>query len=286
MNFRAALLMALFAAWGSASAAEAPGHAGGKEPENVEIESELYIGRHGYWHGGLGAVVALGEDLKLGMGAHSQREELGATEVSYFNAELIGDLGGGLDLEVFSFVYPEVERLQAWGTGVRVTKTFEMEEKREVSLFFGPSYARARSVVEETDELQTMHHLMLLGGATLEVGHVSLTLIGSHSFYNHDPEGVETHVGLTDMTHFAAYENNDGFVRDTAAVEVAWEFNDWLTLQVRYAAMWFEDETRHAVAVTPAVRLNEKVELEAGVEWLRGGEVENDLAFVGVTFSF
>ena len=269
-----------------ASAEEAMGHAGGKEAEKAEIETELYIGRHGYWHGGMGAVIALEEDLKLGLGGHMQREELGATEVSYFNAELIGDFGGGLEVEAFGFVYPEVERLQAVGTGLRATKAFEMQGEHGMSVFIGPSYARARSVKEDTDRLVTMHHLMLLGGVTFEAGPIGVTLLGSHSFYNHNPEGVETHVGLTDMTHFAAYENVDGFVRDTVAVEVAWEVNAWLTLHARYAAMWFEEGTSHAVAFTPAVKLSERMELETGVELLRGGESENDLIFVGLSFAF
>jgi hypothetical protein len=269
-----------------AFAEEARGHAGGKEPENVEVESELYIGRHGYWHGGLGAVVALDEDWVLGLGAHAQREELGATEVSYYNAELIREFEGELEVEVFAFVYPEVERLQAVGTGLRGTKKFSLGDEQSLSLFFGPSYARARSVEEESDNLVTMHHLMLLGGITWDFGDVEVRLIGSHSFYNKNPEGVETHVGLTDMTHFAAYENNDGFVRDTAAVEVAWDVNAWLTLNLRYAAMWFEDETRHAISFTPAVKLGERVELESGVEFLRDGEGENDLFFIGVSVVF
>lgn len=262
---------------------EAPGHAGGKEPEKGEVETELYIGRHGYWHGGLGAVFALSDEWVLGIGAHAQREELGATEVSYYNAEFIRDLGGGLEIEAFGFVYPEVERLQAWGSGLRVTKAFDLADDRQLGLVFGPSYTRARSVVEETGELETMHHLMLVGGMTFEAGRLAVTLIGSHSFYNRDPEGMETHVGLTDMLHFTAYENNDGFVRNTAAMEMAWEVNDWLTLQASYAAMWFEDETRHAMAITPAFKIGSRTELEVGVEFLRGGEAENDLLFIGVT---
>jgi hypothetical protein len=289
MVTRAAVALCLLASLGAAcslQAVEARGHAGGKEPEPLEIESEMYIGRHGYWHGGLGAVIALAEDLKLGLGAHAQREELGATEVPYYNAEFIRDFGDGLEVEAFGFAYPEVERLQAWGTGLRATKTYEISEEREWAWFFGPSYARARSVVEETDELKTMHHVMLLGGVTLEAGPVFLRLIGSHSFYNDNPEGVETHVGLTDMTHFAAYENNDGFVVDTTAVEVAWSVNDWLTLNARYAAMWFEEETRHALSITPSIEVSERLEIEFGVEFLRGGEAENDLAFIGVSFEF
>lgn len=230
--------------------------------------------------------MALDEELVLGLGAHAQREELGATEVPYFNAELIREFGGDLEVEVFGFVYPEVERLQAVGTGLRGTKTFRMGEEQSLSLFFGPSYARARSVVEESGKLETMHHLMLLGGVTWDFGGVEVRLIGSHSFYNRDPEGVETHVGLTDMTHFAAYENNDGFVRDTAAIEVAWELKAWLTLNLRYAAMWFEEETRHAIAITPAVKLGDRVELETGVEFLRDGEGENDLFFIGISVVF
>jgi hypothetical protein len=271
---------------GAVWAAEARSHAGGKEPDPVELETELYIGHGGYWHGGVGVIAALAEDLKMGLGGHAQREEFGASEVDYYNAEIIKDFGGGLEVEIFTFVYPEVDRLQAVGTGLRATKSFELAEGREMDLFFGPSYARARSVIEETDELETMHHLMLVGGVAFEIGPVLVRLIGTHSFYNRDPEGVETHIGLTDMIHFAAYENNDGFARDTAALEVGWEINEWLSLQVGYAAMWFEDETRHAISITPGVQLGEQLELEAGVEWLRGGEEENDLAFIGLSFEF
>jgi hypothetical protein len=278
-------LLGSFGSWNPVHAVEARGHAGGKEPEPLEIESEMYIGRHGYWHAGLGAVIALSDDLKLGLGAHAQREELGATEVHYYNAEFIRDIGDGLEMEAFGFAYPEVERLQAWGAGLRATKTYELAEDREWGWFFGPAYSRARSLVEETDKLKTMHHVMLLGGVTFDAGPLFVRLIGSHSFYNDDPEGVETRVGLTDMTHFAAYENNDGFVVDTAAVEVAWTVTDWLTLHARYAAMWFEEGTRHAISLTPSIELNERLEIEFGVEFLRGGEAENDLAFMGVSFA-
>jgi len=88
------------------------------------------------------------------------------------------------------------------------------------------------------------------------------------------------------MAHFAAYENNDGFAKDTAAVELAWALTPWLTLHARYAAMGFENETRQAFAFTPAVQVGEHVELTAGVQFLRGGEVENDLLFGGLSISF
>ena len=152
--------------------------------------------------------------------------------------------------------------------------------------FFGPAYARVTAVEEATEEAVTVGHLMLLGGVTLEAGSVSVTLLGSHSFYNRDPSGLETPVDLESMTHFAAYENNDGFARDTAAVELAWEVTEWLTLHARYAAMWFDGETRHAVAFTPAVKIREHVELTGGVQLLRGGAVENDLIFGGLSVSF
>jgi uncharacterized membrane protein len=126
----------------------------------------------------------------------------------------------------------------------------------------------------------------LLAGVTLDAGPFSVTLMGSQSIYDRDPAGLETPVDLESMTHFAAYENNDGFARQTAAVEASWRVTPWLVFNARYAAMWFEAETRHAVALAPAVALGEHVELTAGVQWLRGGERENELLFTGLSVAF
>ena len=252
----------------------------------TEIGTELYLGKHGYWHGGAALTVPLGSKLSLVLGAHVVREETGAKEVPSFEAELIREFAHGLEVEAFGFGYTKVERKQAWGVGVRATKRFALQGGLSVAPFFGPAYARVEALEEAKDEAVTVGHLMLLGGVTLEAGLVSVTLLGSHSFYNRDPSDLETPVDIESMTHFAAYENNDGFARDTVAVELAWEVTEWLTLHARYAAMWFDEETRHAVAFTPAVKLGEHVELTAGVQFLRGGEVENDLLFGGLSVSF
>ena len=228
----------------------------------------------------------LGEKLSLVLGTHLVREEAGAKEVPSFEAELIREFPHGLEMEAFGFGYPKVEQKQAWGMGVRATKHFALQGGMSVAPFFGPTYARIEAVEEATDREVTVGHLMLLGGLTLKAGPVAVTLLGSHSFYNRNPSGLETPVDLESMTHFAAYENNDGFARDTAAVELAWHVTQWLTLHARYAALWFDEETRHAVAITPAVMLGEHVELTAGVQLLRGGEVENDLSFFGVSVAF
>ncbi len=252
----------------------------------TEIGTELYLGKHGYWHGGAALTMPFGSKLSLVLGAHVVREETGAKEVPSFEVELLREFEHGLEVEAFGFGYPKVEQKQAWGVGVRATKRFALQDGLSVAPFFGPAYARVGAVEEATEEAATVGHLMLLGGVTLEAGPVSVTLLGSHSFYNRDPSGLETPVDLESMTHFAAYENNDGFARDTVAVELAWEVTEWLTLHARYAAMWSDEETRHAIAFTPAVKVGERVELTAGVQFLRGGEVENDLIFGGVSVSF
>lgn len=265
---------------------ESPGHPSEHGGSRATIGTELYLGRHGYWHTGAAISAPLGGKMSMVIGAHVVREETGAREVPSFQAELIRQFADELEVEAFGFGYPKVEQKQAWGVGVRATKRFALQGGVSVSPFFGPAYARVEAIGEATEGVVTVGHLMLLGGVTLEAGPVSVTLLGSHSFYSRDPSGLETPVDLESMTHFAAYENNDGFARNTVAVELAWEVTQWLTLHARYAAMWFDEETRHAVALTPAVKIGEHVELTAGVQLLRGGEVENDLIFGGVSVSF
>lgn len=265
---------------------ESPGHPSEHGGTRAKLGTELYMGKHGYWHAGAAVSAPLGGKLSMVLGAHVVREESGAMEVPSFEVELIREFEHGLEVEAFGFGYTKVEQKQAWGVGVRATKRFALQGGMSVAPFFGPAYARVEAVEEATDEAATVEHLMLLGGVTLEAGPVAVTLLGSHSFYNRDPSGLETPVDLETMTHFAAYENNDGFARDTVALELAWEVTEWLTLHARYAAMWFDDETRHAIAFTPAVKVGERVELTGGVQLLRGGEVENDLIFGGVSVSF
>jgi hypothetical protein len=179
-----------------------------------------------------------------------------------------------------------VEGKQAWGVGLRATKRFALQHGISVSPFCGPAYARVRAGDEAAEELVTVQHTLALAGVTIEAGPVSATLVGSHSFYDRDPAGLETPVDFESMSHFAAYENNDGFPRNTFAVEVAYEVADWLVLHGRYAHLRFDGETRRAIAFTPAVKIGERVEITGGIQLLRGGEVENDLAFGGISVSF
>lgn len=265
---------------------ESPGHPSEHGGTQAKLGTELYLGKHGYWHAGAAVSAPLGGKLSLVLGAHMVREETGAKEVPSFEVEVIREFEHGLEVEAFGFGYPKVEHKQAWGVGVRATKRFALQDGVSAAPFFGPAYARVEAVEAVEEAAVTVGHLMLLGGVTLEAGPVSVTLLGSHSFYNRDPSGLETPVDLESMTHFAAYENNDGFARDTLAIELAWEVTEWLTLHARYAAIWLDAETRHAVAFTPAVKIGERVEVTAGVQFLRGGEVENDLIFGGVSVSF
>lgn len=264
---------------------EFPGHSELGETR-FSLGTEIYAGQHGYWHAGAGVSVPLGGKFTLALGTHVVVEESGADEVPSFEAELIGEFGGGLELEAYVFGYTPVAQKQAWGVGVRATKHFELRDGLSVAPFFGPAFARVRAEDEASAEIVSVDHTMLLAGVTLEAGPVSVTLLGTHSFYNRDVAGLETPVDLESMTHFAAYENNDGFARNTAAVEVAWEVTKKVTLHARYAAMWFEEETRHATTFTPSMKVGNHVELTAGVQLLRGGAVENDLIFGGVSVAF
>ena len=129
-------------------------------------------------------------------------------------------------------------------------------------------------------------HLMLLGGVAVEAGPVEFTVFGSHSFFSRDPVGLETHVDLEEMTHFAAYENNDGFARNTVGGELSYSPTDWLTLAGRYALILYEDATRHSFSFAPAVKFGSHLEVFAGVQFLRGDGADNDLVMTGVAFSF
>ena len=265
---------------------ELAGHPAKHDATAGSAGAELYLGKRGYWHAGAEVGLPLSSNLSLQLGAHTVREETGAKEVPSFEVELIRKFEAGLEVEAFGFGYPMVEKAQAWGLGLRATKRFALQNGVTLAPFFGPTYAHVGAVDEATESAITVGHLMLIGGATMEAGPVSLTLVGSHSFYNRDPSGLETPVDLETVAHFAAYENNDGFARETMAVEMAWEVTEWLTLHARYAAMWFHDKTRQAIAITPAVKLGKHVEVTGGVQFLRGGEVENDLIFGGLSVSF
>jgi hypothetical protein len=286
MSARSLLTGLFFACCTGGFAHEFPGHAVHDHGVPTIVGSEIYVGKGGYWHAGVGASTPLGKSLSLELGAHLVCEETGATEVPSFEAELIREFDDGWEIEAFGFGYSKVERKQAWGIGLRATKRFTLQDGISVSPFCGPAYARVRAGAETAEETVTVQHTLALGGVTVEAGPVTATFVGSHSFYDRDPAGLETPVDFESMSHFAAYENNDGFPQNSFAVEVAYEVTKWLTLHARYALLEFEEETRHAIAFTPAVKIGERVEVTGGVQLLRGGEVENDLAFGGLSVSF
>lgn len=265
---------------------EAVGRAGFKEPPGVEIEAEFYAGKRGYLHGGLGIVASLGENQKMGIVGHFVREDSDGKVFPSLGAEFIQSLGGGYELEAFSFGYFPVERQSAWAVGLRGSRRLSLSDHVSITPFFGPAYAQVRALDEATDTPVNIGHLMLLGGVAVEAGPVELTLFASHSFFSRDPVGLETHVDLEEMTHFAAYENNDGFARNTVGGELSYSPTDWLTLKGRYALILYDDATRHSFSFGPTLKLGSRMEVFAGVQFLRGGGADNDLVMTGVAFSF
>ena len=87
------------------------------------------------------------------------------------------------------------------------------------------------------------------------------------------------------MTHFAAYENNDGFAQNTAGAELSYSPTERLTLTARYAWIHYPEETRHSITFAPGFKFGGDFHVFAGVQLLRGGK-ENDLGIVGVSRSF
>ena len=265
---------------------ESAGHPTHGSAAAATIGTELYLGKRGYLHSGVSIAAPVGRSVMMQIGAHVVREENGAREVPSFEAELIGHMAGDLELELYGFGYPEIEGRQAWGAGLRASKRFSLSPDLELTPFFGPTFAHVRAGDEVTGTIEPINHTLLLGGVTLKAGELSVTLMGSHSIYDRDPAGLETPVDLESMTHFAAYENNDGFARNSLAVEASWNAAQRVTFNVRYAAIWFDEETRHAVTVAPSVQVVEHVEWTVGVQFLRGGNNANDLFFTGLSVAF
>lgn len=270
----------------SASAHEGTGRAGFREPLDVEIESEFYAGRRGYLHGGLGAIIPLNEKQKIGIVGHFVREETGGAIFPSLGAEFVQDFGNGFDLEAYSFGYFPVEMQNAWAGGLRGSRRFAFNDHLTIAPFFGPTYARVQAIEEATEMPVTIEHWMLLGGLAVHAERFEFTVFASHSFFSRDPVGLETHVDLEEMTHFAAYENNDGFARNSAGVEIGYTATERLRFIVRYALILYDDETRHSISFTPAIKINSKVEVFGGVQLLRGDGMENDLVVGGASFGF
>jgi len=282
---RTSLLITLLAI-SHVSADEGTGRAGFKDPVGMEIEGEFYAGKRGYLHGGVGVISTLDANQRIGVVGHFVRENSDGSIFPSVGAEYIRDLGDGFELELFSFGYLPVERQHAWAMGLRGARTFEVNERLSLSPFFGPSFARVQAIEEASNGPLGIDHLMLLGGLAVETGALEVMLFGSHSFFSRDPVGLETHVDLEEMTHFAAYENNDGFARNTLGIEMAYALTDSITLEARYAWLDYADRTRHAITFAPAVKLGRQWEVFAGIQLLRGGGPDNNLAVTGAAFSF
>ncbi len=265
---------------------EGTGRAGLKKPHGIELETEFYSGKRGYLHGGIGMIIPLNERQKVGIVGHFVREETGGEFFPSLGAEFIQEFDNGFELEAFSFGYFPVERQHAWALGLRGRQHFSISDEISITPFFGPAYARVRALDEATESPVNIGHLMLLGGVAVEVGPIQLSVFASHSFFSRDPVGLETHVDLEEMTHFAAYENNDGFAPNTVGAELSYSLASWLTITGRYALILYKDQTRHAISFTPAVKLSSHLEVFAGVQLLRGDGLENELIMAGAAFSF
>lgn len=275
-----------FSAISPVDAHEGVGRAGFKEPAGVEVEAEFYVGERGYLHGGVGVIAPLSERQKIGFVSHFVREESGGEIFPSLGAEFIQDLGDGFEVEAFSFGYLPVENQSAWAIGLRGSRTIDLRDDVSITPFFGPAFSRVKAHDETTDAPESIGHLMLLGGVAVEAGPVELTVFASQSFFSRDPVGLETHVDLEEMTHFAAYENNDGFARNSVGTEISCRLSDGIALAGRYALILYKDRTRHSISVAPELKLNSRVTIFAGLQFLRGDGMDNNLVMTGAAFSF
>lgn len=274
----------------SLRAHEAPGRGGHKDghaPAVLEIGFESYFGRHGYYHFGMGVQTPLDERQRLGLLTHLVREDSGSDAVSSLGAEYGIRLEPGIELEAFSFGYFPARRQNAWAIAFRVTKEFEAAADFHVSPFLGPTFARVRAVDEATAQSVDISHTMLFGGVMIDCEPFEVMLFGSQSFFSRSPRGLESHVDLEEMTHFAVYENNDGLARNSVGIETRWAWNESLGFSARYAAIFFAGEsTRHSVMLSPVWRITEHIQVFTGVQLLRGGPGDNDIGFGGVSYRF
>ena len=88
------------------------------------------------------------------------------------------------------------------------------------------------------------------------------------------------------MTHFAAYENTDGFASASVGAEVTASWNDRFAVSASYAAMRFDGLTvRRSAVLRPSMRLG-RFELFSGVQLLRGGTGDKDIVMAGIARSW
>jgi hypothetical protein len=249
-------------------------------------EAKLFIGRHGYQHAAIALATRLDDASTIGLNTHVVREGVGEEYFPSLGITYHRALAGDVELATSLFGYFEVEEERALGLTLRGTKNFHLGDDSGLSLFFSPAYARVRAIDEESESPEDVDHLLLLAGATWNKGAWELGIFGTRSFFSENPEGLESHVDLEEMTNLSAYENNDGFARYSVGASASYALTQRVSLAAKYAVLFYPEETRHSISLTPEIRLNECSTLFFGVQLLRGNGLENDLYVAGMTYGF
>lgn len=267
---------------------EAQTRAGHKDGEmTFDVETDFFTGEHGYLHAGVGVLMNLKDQQRIGLTYHIVREQTGESYFPSLGAEYTRKFESGLELEAFSFGYFPVENQHALAVGARAQKAFQVSELFSVTPFFGPTWAKVRAYNETSDDTEDIDHLMFFGGLTSSYQAVEMSVFGSQSFFSHDPRGLETRVDLEEMTHFSIYENNDGFARNSVGTEINVTATSWLSASARYAAIYFPGEpVVHSVGVVARFTIGEHFSIFAGHQWLRGSTRDNNLIATGFSLSF
>jgi len=287
-----AVALYLLAGWvagqGFVRAHESFGRVGHKEGDEAQaLEMDFFAGSDGYLHGGIGLLQPLGDDYKTGLTLHLVREETGGSWFPSLGGELGKRFENGMEVELFSFGYFPVEDQHAWAGGARIVKALELSDEWTLTPFVGPTFARVRAVDQTTGNAVAVSHTMLLGGLLIERGPVEFGIFGTHSWFSRGTRALETHVDLEEMTHLAAYENNDGFARDSVGGEATWDATKRIQLSARYAAIFFPGESaRHSVTVLPSVQIAERLRVSAGAQWLKGAGFDRVLFACAFAWEF
>ena len=237
-------------------------------------------------HAGFGAAVPLGARDRLGLTAHVVREDADSEVIPSFAAEFLHEFPSGLEIKAAGFTYVPVADQSAWASGLRATQRFTLNDHVTVAPFFGPTYARVRARDAVAGAIRAVDHLMFFGGVSVHAERMEVTIFGSHSVFSRDPRDLDTAVDLEEMTHFAAYENNDGFARHSVGFEASYSILPSLQVSVRYAAIIYDDDTAHALALVPSVQVTRRLKVFGGVQFLRREENPNDLSLLGMSLSF
>lgn len=250
-----------------------------------ETEAEFFMGRDGYRHAGLNfSREAWGSTF--GISAHVVQEGFEEPVFPSLGLEFGRELSEALELRVFTFAYLPTEAQHAWAVGAHATHAVHASAATEVRLFANSVYARVQATTAATTEPTTVGHRMIFGGVQVERGGVVATVFGSRSGFDRDPRGLETHVDLGEMTHFAAFENTDGFASSSLGAEVTASWDERFALTATYAVMRFDGHAlRRSAVLRPAFRLG-RFELFSGVQVLRGGTGDNDLLMAGIARSW